>query len=231
MPEGLEALKKQTLSRTIPIMLIAACAGIYITSMQQGRDNDAVNILPFYIPLIVIVMGFAIFRALKRQQLLLKSYVLKVGEDLLQREQTETPTVVIRFTDITAIVRRPNGMITINGRHKGDVINIPAHIENAAELESVLNAIQPVAEKQEFAMQRYSLLIGAISAGLMVLTYTSTNKIVMAVAGAGAIGLVIWSYFKVQHDKNVDESTKRKMNWIWLVILSVTYSIVVKLLN
>ena len=53
-PIGFEEIRKKALVRTIPIMLLAGAAGIYVGVSSNSNDVDDIGILP-YVILIVLV--------------------------------------------------------------------------------------------------------------------------------------------------------------------------------
>ena len=55
----------------------------------------------------------------------------------------------------------------------------------------------------------------------MATTYISTNKIVVSVSGILLITFLIFSFIKIQSNKNLDSKTRKSSYWVIVVILSL----------
>ena len=97
-------------------MLIAVIVGILISTINSKNQANNVNILPFIIPFAFLAVGFGIYRGVNRQKSLLDSYTLNITNNLIIREQLNTPTISIYFSDIREIAKLKNGSFLIKGR-------------------------------------------------------------------------------------------------------------------
>lgn len=75
------------------------------------------------------------------------SYTLTISGNVIIREQQNTPTIKLSFTEVNEIAKHPDGSYTITGKHRQEVIGIPEYIENSNGLERALNEIRPVVLK------------------------------------------------------------------------------------
>jgi type III secretory pathway component EscS len=55
--DGFREIKKQMLIRTVPLMLIAVTVGIVISSVNSKDKATDINVLPFVIPFIAVVVA------------------------------------------------------------------------------------------------------------------------------------------------------------------------------
>src|SRR3954466_16316681 len=94
-PGGFKQIKRQILFRTVPIMVIAAAAGITISSVNAKGKRTDVNVLPIIIPIAAVTVGAGLYRGLSRQERLFNSFQLTLTENLISREQLNTPTISI----------------------------------------------------------------------------------------------------------------------------------------
>lgn len=228
--DGFKEIKKQMLIRTIPIMLIAGTFGILISSINSKDKATDVNVMPFVIPLIAVSIGIGFYRGMNRQKALFDSYTLTITNNLITREQLNTPTISIYFNEIKEIVKNKNGSFIIKGRDATDLIGIPSQIDNYAQLETTLQNIQPIAVKDKISfLQKYQSLSGLLVLGLMFCVYTVNNKIVVALTGIALVALTIWSFIKIRANKNVDSKTKKSLWWIFIVLASVILVMIFKL--
>ncbi len=218
------------LIRTLPIMLIAVTVGIVISSINAKDKAADVNVLPFLIPFIAVAVGFGLYRGVNRQKTLFDSYTLTITNNLITREQFNTPTISIYFNDIKEIAKHKDGSFTIKGKDATDLIGVPPQIDNYSQLETTLQNIQPITAKDSVSfLQKYQSLTGLLTVGLMLCVYTVNNKIVVALTGTTLVALMIWSFIKIRSSKNIDSKTKRSVWWVLLVLASVIAVMISKL--
>lgn len=228
--DGFKEVKKQILVRTIPIMLIAVTVGITISSINSKDKATDINILLIIIALAAASIGFGLYRGVNKQRVLFESFTLTITNNLITREQLNTPTISIYFNEVKEIVRHKNGSFTIKGKETGDLIGIPAQIDNPAQLETALQQIKPIAVIDEVSfMEKYQSLTGFVTLGLMLCVYTVNNKIVVALTGTAFVALMVWSFIKIRNSKNLDNKTKRIVWWGLLVVASVISVMIFKL--
>jgi hypothetical protein len=228
--DGFKEIKKQLLIRTLPIILVAVTVGIVIGSVNSKNKETDINILPFFIPLAALSVGFGLYRGVNRQKDLFDSFTLTLTNNLITREQLNTPTISIYFNEIKEIRKNRNGGFTVKGKNPTDTINIPPQMENYSELEKSLNKIIPITTKSsEPILQKYRSLLSLLSIGLMLCVYTVTNKTLVAISGTLLVGLMTWSFYEVRKSKNIDSKTKQVSWWVLVVLVSVIAVIIMKL--
>ncbi|GAO41764.1 hypothetical protein [Flavihumibacter petaseus] len=228
--DGFKEVRKLLLFRAIPFMLIAAIVGIVIGTINTTTAPSDMNIWPVVVPFIILMLGWGMYRGVNRQKELFESYTLKITDNLVTREQLNTPTISIYFADIKEIVKHKNGGYTIRGKDARELIVIPVQIDNYSQLETSLQAIQQISTQHTVSfIQKYQGLTGLLTVGLMLCVYTVNNKIVVALAGTTFVSLMIWSLLEIRSNKNIDNKTKRSMWWILLVLFSVIAVMIMKL--
>jgi hypothetical protein len=228
--DGFKEIRKQLLIRAVPIMLVSATAGVVISSLNSKNKQSDINVLPFIIPFVAVAVGFGLYRGVKRQKSLFDSFTLTLSDNLITRQQLNTPTISIYFNDIKEIRKNSNGTLTVRGKNPTGIIHIPTQIENYSELESLLNNIIPITvRRKEPILQEYPTLLSFLVLGLMFCVYTITNRIVVAISGTLLTALMVWGFYDTRRSKNIDSKTRRFSWWILLVLLSVIGVMVVKL--
>ena len=228
--DGFKEIKKQSLIRTIPIMLIVVAAGIVIGPINSKDKAAEINVLPIFIPVVVAALGFGLYRGISRQKSIFESYTLTITNNLVTREQLNTPVISIYFNDIKEIVKNKNGSFTIKGLNSAGLIGIPAQIDDYSQLETALQQIQPVIIRDKVSLlQKYQSLTGWVTIGLMLCVYTVNNKIIVGLTGTALVALMSWSFMNIRSSKNIDNKTKRNLWWVLLVIASVIGVMVFKL--
>ena len=226
---GFKDVKKQMLIRTIPIMLVAATAGLLIGSINSKGKADDVDVLPIVIPLIVIALGFGLYRGINRQRSLFDSYTLTITNNLVTREQLNTPTISIYFNEIIEIIKYKNGSLLIKGKDSTDLISIPAQIDNYSQLELTLQKILPITNDRASILRKYQGVTALVAIGLMFCVYTVNNKIIVGLSASILVPLMLWGFVKVRNSKNVDNKTKKIFWWVLLVLVSIIAVTILKL--
>jgi len=146
-PDGVAQIKKKSLLRSIPISLLAATFGITVAIINsRGVKVDISTFIPMII-FVPIALGFGFRRGLKRLQAMMESYELTISENLIIREQVNTPDISIYHSEVREIVQLKNGNFSIKGSRNNGIIIIPAQIDNYTQLETILKQIHPIATK------------------------------------------------------------------------------------
>jgi len=137
--EGFKQDRKRKIYRTIPAVVVAMAV---VVGGHYTRKENEVNILPYMIPLISLALGVGIYIGLKKQKEMFDSYQLTIDDDVIIREQLNTPSVAIPSYAIKTIVKQKTGSFIV--KSEKNVIIIPSQIEQYAEVEAMLNAIKPI---------------------------------------------------------------------------------------
>ena len=172
-------------------------------------------IASFLLPLVIV--SFLMSRFFSKLKKIYESYELQISDNLIAREQLNTPTVSIYKKDVQEIVKRKKGGFTVRGASAHDVIFIPKQIENPDELEMALEQIKPISNKsQKSNLQMIQAILSLASIGLMYCVALVDNKIIVGMAAALFLGITIWNFIQTQKSKNVQYRAKR-FKWISLI--------------
>lgn len=226
-PDGFAEIRKRILIRAIPVLLIAITLGLVISQVNNQDKETDINILPFFIPAVVLIAGLSLRSGLNKQKKLLESYLLTIDDNVITRQQLSTPEITIYFHEVKEILKNQRGGIAIKGFDATDIIYIPAQIERYAELETLLNQVKPVTAPGAATSALAKILSPIISlSGLVLLgiVYLVENKIAVGIAGTGCIILMSWSLIQIQRSKNVDTKTKKR-RWILLIVIFAVLAI------
>lgn len=230
---GFNEIRKQILVRMIPLVLISATFGLVIIEYNSANSgHPEVNVLPIVIPIILGAFAYGIFKAVKRQQRIYETYVVKIDDGCVIREQANTPTIKILYTDIKKITKPNQGGIVIVGNNSSNVIFVPAQIDDMSGFENTLlaNSTVQISLSKPLIQQLMIPMVLAI-VGLMAVTYISTNKILVTISGTILTAIMIVSFIKIQTNKNIDRKTRRSSYWVIVVILSIIGMVISKFLN
>lgn len=212
------------------MLVIVATVGITISTINSKSSETDINVLPFAIPIATLALGLGLYRGTNRQKALFESYVLTITNNLITREQLNTPTISIYFNEVKEIAKHKNGSFSIKGKDATDLIGIPSQIANYSQLETTLQSIQTIIVKDKVSfLQKNQSLAGLLTVGLMLCVYTVNNKVIVALTGITLVALMVWSFLKIRNSKNVDSKTKKSVWWVLLVLASVIAVMIFKL--
>ena len=227
-PEGLVAIRKRILFRTTPIGLVAGGIGVAISFTQNDIDNSWL-MLAIVIPIMALFVSFGMYRAIKRQTAIFKSYTVTLTANLISREADNLPTVAIYLADIRRVVVHRSGSIVIRGKDPRAVIGVPPEMEDYEDLKAALNQIKPIeARRNDVLWSAYRMTVGLITIALMAGVYLLQNKILVAVCGTLTVGILIWGFIATRRNRNIDIRVKRRVWWMLIVAASIIYLVVKK---
>jgi hypothetical protein len=231
-PDGFAEIRKKMLVRIIPILLIAVAVGTAMPLINSKEKEIDFGFLPFFIPVIIGVMGYSFWNAIKKQQKLYNSYVLTIEENVITREQLNTEEVTIYFHEVKEIIRHKAGGLAIKGFDATDIIYIPVQIERYNELEALLQQIKPITAPtaSNALLQKLMPFLSLAGIGLMLTVYVASNKIIVGIAGTLCLVLLGWSIYQVRRSKSIDKKTKNRFWVVFIVMASILVTMVMKLM-
>lgn len=219
---GFDEIKKQSIKKAVPILLISMGFGIGIVFLNSNNKEDVLFVLPFLFPIMLFALGFGIRKGLKRQKMLFESYRLIFLESNITREQVNTPTVNMQIKDIKSIVKDKKGSYTVRGKNEEDIILIPSQIENHQNLEVLFSQIKPIEEIQQLPFdEKYKFPIAIAAMGSAATVYISTNKIIVGICAVVCCFLFIGTFIKIRKNKNMDRKSKRIGYYLLFILLSI----------
>ena len=230
---GFKEIRKQIIIRTIPMTLIAVIVGLAIFEFNPNSNSSSdINVYPLIIPILVGALAFGLFKGIKRQKAIYEKYLLIIDDSGITREQGNTPTIRLLFSDITKINKNNQGGFVITGKNVTNSIIVPAQIENLNQFENLLNenCSIPIGLSKPM-LERLIIPIVLFVLGLMAITYISTNKILVSFSGIILTAIMIWSFIKIQTNKNIDKKTRKNSYWIIIVIFSIVVIMFYKILG
>ena len=225
--ESYKKMRKKWFSIGIPIGA-AIAAIIIVINMSTFRGEQSGTLIS--LPIFLIVMGFSVYRNLKKQKQFALSYSITISDSEILREQMNTPPLTINFMEIKEIIKNEKGSFTIKGRTRTDIIYVPYIIDNARELEQRLASFTPitVVAKDPF-YKKYRLLLTFLALGAMVSVYTVDNKVIVGICGVLTTSLLLWAFYEIRVNKNLPQNTRRVSWFLLFIVLSVIYVTYMKL--
>jgi hypothetical protein len=95
-----------------------------------------------------------------------------------------------------------------------------------------LNAVMPIkTDNSKSFLERFPGVLGLLTAGLMVIVYISTNKLLVGVSGLLLTIFLTWALLKLWANKNLDNKSKGRL-WVALIVLASVIAVtILKLTN
>lgn len=157
-------------------------------------------------------------RIVRRQQALMKSYILEVTDTEINRRVKDNLYIPISRAEIKEIIRLKNGGYLVIGPD-GKQIAIPHLLDDTGKLEQQLLALSPIITgRRDPFNQRYRWTMLLLTAVLYLCIIMSGNKIVVAVASLLAlvqIGFVLYQIWKI---RNLRYAASRTL-WFYVILL------------
>jgi hypothetical protein len=234
--DAFKKIKKRLLIILIPalllyIIVIPASMG-FLTDISSFQFEWSLQLM-LPLAIIVLFMGFtifSIFRIYNKIKRIYETYELQISDNLIGREQADTPTITIYFKDVQEIVKRRKGGFMVRGTSSTDMILIPRSIENHDQLEAALAQIKPIAGKSQKApLLLIQSMLGLLTVALMICINTVDNKIIIAIAGLLLTAVTIYNFIRTRRSKNVDYRTKQFRWFSFIVLLLFLYIAYTKL--
>lgn len=225
-PGGFTAIRKQTLLRTVPVMIIGAIV-VLVANFNSANNQLDIYTLLITITVMAAAVGRGIYIGLKKRRQLFDSFTIEINEDTVVRTQADTPELALNRLEISSISKDSSGSITIQGMDKEDVILIPAGMERPEELEAALARIITFSEdNQRSLMDRFGWLAGIVSVLLMIIIRLAENKIIILLSGLSLIALLTRTFLKGYRNKNVPVRYKRS-SWILLILIAAAVMLII----
>ncbi len=231
-PLGFKKARQKSLLRTIPIMLLATFAGIYISSIDQTNQTSStstVNVLPFVIPIIILAAGFGLFLGLKRQKKQWDSYELTIDGDNIIRIQQNVPTVSIKKENLKEIIETPIGDILIKTGLRANFINIPSSVHGREELLKILADFGQILSQPAGNINKLNIIMPIGVIVLMIVFYSSKEIMILIPTGIILFAGLLWSFIEIRKSKHIDKNTKRASYFVFLVLLPIIAKLLIAL--
>jgi hypothetical protein len=227
-PEGLKAVRRTGLMRTLPIMI-----GTLVLLFIFRLVNPAVANLDFFrvfLPIFVVIFSYSMWRAVNRLVRMHETFILTIDDHIITREMEGTVPLSLHIFEIKSIVKKKDGMLSIRGEKAADIIQIPTTIEQYDELEQALRQLHPFEEAEERSfLERFRWVFSILIFASIPSVYLVDNKFLVIIFGTISVGVWLLYFILVQRNPNIT-SQRRKSSWIALVgIAFVLYAMYTKL--
>jgi len=221
-PEGFSELRKQILSKTIPMMALIVLGSLAISYFSHDGFKEGLTVILAYTGLIAVVLIFSTFRSIKQQQAVFNSFELAISDDYLLRKQQGLADKTIFFIDIETITETEKGFLGIKGATTDDSIFLSPYLDGYDEVKNILQGVKPINIQQTKSFLAKYQWVGVLAVcGLMAAVYTSNNKIIVGISGVLLICFLVWGFYKTRTSSLVDQRIKSRAWMIWVVILSM----------
>lgn len=193
----------------IPILLIAAIAGIYIGLSGTDTSGNMYIVLP----IVILTVSFAISIGIRRGNRINKesitSFKIELMDDSICKYQKNAPEIKIAKSEVISITEVIKNGITIKTKIPSKYIHIPNNIEGYDDLKKSLSEwmeIKIVEKNSNQFLQIIAALGVIIGLGLVML---SNSSYIVIPVGIILLLLLLWSTYKIQTSPHVDSRAKK----------------------
>ena len=174
------------------------------------------------IPVVFGALAFGISRGIKSQKAIFNSYCLTFDNSRIRREQHNTPTISVLYSDVQEISQSADRSISIKGVSSKDIIFVPKQIEDYEKVEIVLNDIKTITTKNNSSIfTKARKLLPLLSGGSMASIYLVNDKIIVSISAIVLLIVLGYSFYEIRISKNIDNTTKRRVWWLIIVLASL----------
>lgn len=223
--ERFKEFRKVFLLRAVLLLLVGIPVGLVLANQgTMGREINLTAVL-LTLPIAFGAGALGIFIGVKRQKRIFETFRLTLDTDAITREAYNTPTIRLPKSEIREIIKQRNSSFIIRGKSRLEQIGIPAQVAEYEKLEALLQEIMPINVKSQLPFFHTALgqiLMTGITFGLIAALYLSENSLIVTVSGTSLFGLLAFSLYVIQNDKNTDQRTK---NSSWFVLLPMLFII------
>jgi hypothetical protein len=210
---------------TPPIILLAAGAGIWISSTWIARwgDKSYLSSPCFIIVLILVAITliFSILNGLRKVQRLWASYRLFIDENSIKRLQDGLPDIAIDNGEISKISEAEGRGLLVQSIKPSRQIGIPFTLQDYSEVRSELarrHTIDKTSGTWEKLMPVLTLAAGLLTLVAVLITFLATNRYVIVITGVLLFLGMIMSLVSIQRSIYTTKEVKRNS---WLVLLPI----------
>jgi hypothetical protein len=223
--EGFRKLKNRAI---IFLGVVVLFAGIVI---NINNDSADIYILLGTMAWVLVILTFTSYRTFKKLKEVYGSYTLTLEPDELIITQFGKPETTLMYGRIQSITKKSNGSLVLKSAFEGDVF-IPYDLEDFDYIEKRLAGIRPVdVDNKVPFLEKYKIPVTIIVLVAFVLTMSQTNIIVVIVCALIVVPFMVYSFFTLYKNKDLDPKVRRGMWWLWVVIFSIVGRVVMSILN
>lgn len=171
----------------LPILLLIVLSGS--AAFRRGYAGEMFLV----VPVIGVVLVFAMWRGFRRQTALAQSFELDVAPGRIVRTFEGFPTLTLRRDEVVRIERHPDGELSFHASDPKQSIRIPAGIERREELLRELEEWGPVESGRPVRSQGWGTAAAVLVVVAFAVTINSTNPLVVAIVGGLLIAALVTS--------------------------------------
>jgi tetratricopeptide (TPR) repeat protein len=213
--EYFKRLRKLTLTYTVPLLVIGAPAFMYF---GNRRGSGSPTILLPGLGFTAVITGISIYRAVRRQEKLWRTFRVTVDDDAVSRTQDAHTPMTIRAAEIERIKEGPKRGLTIVAQGRGTTLSIPDTLADYDECRALLARWAPI-EIARGPLNRAVLLVISLAVmGVFVVFDRTKDPSIVVPLGVAVAAILVFGHVKMQRSPDIDKRTKR---WSWVGLLLV----------
>ena len=227
-PEVMPAIRRQVLKKTLLLGALAVAAGFCQSYFLLKAE---VTVALGTCTLLFVVVLFASFYNVRRQQALATAYRLLLTPTGITRTQAPLPAIQLAPAEITRITQHPTGVLTIATTDQQRTIYVPMHVHNREELLRELASYAPLTPLAQAPLaERISPYVNVAVVALMGVFYAFDNKLVSTFSGGLILCLLAWASWLIWRNPNLPPQTRRLRWFLPVVFLAILGTLLIRLM-
>lgn len=220
--DGFKEIRKEMMIKLIPILLLMAFSLLAFSYFNTEEQERSLSFLSLSTLILLSVMAIGLYKGINKRKEICESYTLTFDDNGITGEQVNTASISISNTDISEIIKNPNGSFTIKGNSPTIFIGVPSQIEDYEKLEKLLAEIKPISINNSSSfIRKFRGVIFLVTIFLMPAILFSNNHMVVGISGIFLLIVSGYSLFEIKKNKNTDSKYKKEMWWLIELILVI----------
>jgi len=197
---------------------IISIFSIVYDGIDLNRDWALLLIAAIFL---IMMFSFITYRALKKQDKNLETFILAIDDEKIVRTQAKS-TLSIPITSISRISESKKGTLCIIGKNDVDVIPVSPYLKDYEQLKADLYKIKPFeTTKSDLFWQKFGVVAVFLPAILMMAVFISDNKYVVGIGGAVVVATFGWYIIKIFQMSESNKSLRRLPYMMIIVLIAV----------
>jgi hypothetical protein len=207
IPEGFRFVRAK-LMRMLGIIFVVIFILAGILPIILSGEHYGWGTLPVMALIIAVVAALSLKNATDKQRQIFKSFRLKIDEEKITLSRKDLADLVILHSEVKSITKKRSGNIVIKGRTPHHTIYIFPCIDQPAELERLLNEINPVRYAGGKINELWFFPISVLTIAAIGGFSATRDGVIRFVCMAVFIAAMVVGFHISSVNKNTDRTTK-----------------------
>ncbi len=207
---------------TLVLVVVASTVVCVALGLSKGATPKSMTIYGLMMAACIAYLVIWYPRKLRRRLIRCwETYDLEIGNDYLLRRQADTPDLRLQFDQVKTVEHVQGRYVRVIGESRNHVIAIPEGIDQFGEVLKTISSICPVRVRKIEQWQKYRAFMAA-GLLLFVIMLWATSPIVVIPSSLATASVIVWAFFWIRRNPNIQGSTKR-IAWIYWLFFAICF--------